>query len=96
MSKQELLDALKSETTMAEYLEVRDDSETISDIRSIMPHGFSRRDYFAAAALTGICANSYTPWSPNVADIDDSQIAKAALDLADALIAASRQSEARE
>lgn len=52
--------------------------------------GMSRREYFAAAALTGICANSYTPWSPNIADITDEQIAKAAFDLADALIAASK------
>jgi hypothetical protein len=51
--------------------------------------GLTKRDYFAAAALTGICANSYTPWSPNVADITDGQIAQAAFELADALIAAS-------
>lgn len=57
--------------------------------------GLSRRDYFAAAALTGICANSYTPWSPNVADITDAQIATAAFELADAMIAASK-SEARD
>ena len=52
--------------------------------------GLTKRDYFAAAALTGICANSYTPWSPNVADITDAQIATAAFDLADAMIAASK------
>lgn len=55
--------------------------------------GMTLRDYFAAAALTGICANSYTPWSPNIADITDAQIVRAALDLADALIAASKSSE---
>jgi len=51
--------------------------------------GLSRRDYFAAAALTGICANSYTPWSPNIADII-ARIATSAYELADAMIAASK------
>jgi hypothetical protein len=52
--------------------------------------GLTKREYFAAAALTGICANSYTPWSPNVADITDEQITKAAFDLADAMLATSK------
>ena len=82
--------ALKSERDMDYYLEGRSGSEIISDIRSVMAPTLTLRDYFAAAALTGICANSYTPWSPNIADITDEQIVRAALDLADALIAASK------
>jgi hypothetical protein len=53
--------------------------------------GMSLRDYFAGQALAGICANSYTPWSPDAADISDATLAKSAYDLADAMIAARGQ-----
>jgi hypothetical protein len=63
----------------------------VTDTRGVdISSGLTKRDYFAAAALTGICANSYTPWSPNIADITDEQITKAAFDLADAMLAASK------
>ncbi len=55
--------------------------------------GMSLRDYFAGQALVGICANSYTPWAPDAADIADSDLAKAAYDLADAMLAASQSDE---
>lgn len=50
--------------------------------------GMSLRDWFAGQALAGICANGHTPWSPNVADIEDAEVARAAYDLADAMLAA--------
>lgn len=84
MSKQELLDALKSEQTMAEYLEVRDDSEIISDIQSVIPPCLSRRDYFAAAALTGLASRMGAECGFK------REYAKAAFEYADAMIAASK------
>lgn len=50
--------------------------------------GMSLRDWFAGQALAGICANGHTPWSPNVADIEDAEVARAAYDLADAMLGA--------
>lgn len=51
-------------------------------------YGMTLRDYFAGQALAGIAANSYTPWTPDAADISDETLAKSAYDLADAMLAA--------
>ena len=50
--------------------------------------GMTLRDWFAGQALAGITANSYTPWTPDAADISDETLAKSAYDLADAMLAA--------
>jgi hypothetical protein len=55
--------------------------------------GMTLRDWFAGQALAGILANADTPWSPNVAEIDDIDVARAAYDMANAMLAA-RQSQA--
>ena len=89
MSKQDLLDALKSETTMAEYLEVRDDSEIISDIQSVIPPGLTKRDYFAAAALKLLAGRQWDHIGANDADLIHIW-AKSAYAIADAMIAASK------
>jgi hypothetical protein len=53
MSKSDLVAALASDNAMAEYLEVRNDSEIISDIKLLMAPDTTLRDRFAMAALTG-------------------------------------------
>ena len=83
-------DASKIDDGGAAFPSHAGDPEATDPRNRISCGGLTKRDYFAAAALTGICANSYTPWSPNVADITDAQIATAAFDLADAMIAASK------
>lgn len=60
--------------------------------QQVYTHGMTLRDWFAGQALMGICANTYTPWSPDAADIEDGQITKASYDLADAMLAARGQS----
>jgi hypothetical protein len=49
--------------------------------------GMTLLDYIAAHALAGICANSYTPWAPDAADISDKVVARAAYELAAAMVA---------
>lgn len=50
--------------------------------------GMTLRDWFAGQALAGLMANANMPFAADYAEVEPSQIASAAFEIADAMLAA--------
>ena len=49
-------------------------------------HGMSLRDYFAAKAMNGICADGHTFWDNSTLQGDPLEIARLSYEIADAML----------
>lgn len=58
------------------------------------PPAISLRDWFAGQALAGLMANGNIPFAPDYAECEPEQIATAAFDIADAMLAARAEARA--
>jgi hypothetical protein len=84
VSKQDLLDALKTPRAMDDYLEANNASEIIADIRAVMQPERTLRDWFAGQALAGLLANRDLTWPT----LRQAPLASTVYQLADAMLAA--------